>query len=29
MSLPTPPFASFRSIGAYIAEKVLSNEDLV
>jgi 3-oxoacyl-[acyl-carrier-protein] synthase-3 len=28
MSHTTPPYASFRSIGAYIPEKVLSNEDL-
>jgi 3-oxoacyl-[acyl-carrier-protein] synthase-3 len=28
MSHTTPPFASFRSIGAYVPQKVLSNEDL-
>ena len=28
MSPTTPPYASFRSIGAYVPEKILSNEDL-
>jgi len=28
MSHTTPPYASFRSIGAYVPEKILSNEDL-
>jgi len=28
MSLSTPIYASFRSIGAYVPEKILSNSDL-
>ncbi len=28
MSSTTPPYASFRSIGAYVPEKILSNEEL-
>ena len=28
MSHSTPPYASFRSIGAYVPQKILSNEDL-